>query len=837
MSVKQIAAAVSVAAALSVASTAAAAPTVTISVSGFADSNSGTCHATSSTSDRCTTLRAAIGDADGHQSASQTALITLSAGAYSLNGSVEITQGITIRGAGMGGAPSGTTIDQTDGISNVVYTSNGGTGTVALEELEITGGHYTGGYGGAINQDGDLDLDRVLVTGNTDAPAAPTGANADGNFGSGGAILEQHGTLILTASSVSGNINQGAAGTGGTSGTGGNGGWAYGGGISLANDSSLVAMNSHIDDNEAIGGAGGNSSGAGTTGGAGGYGIGGGFLMSSTGAVTLADTTVSGNKATGGVGGAGATGGAGGYAYGGGLVMNAAGTVDLTGAGMIGNTATGGVGGVGTTTDGVSDEGVGGAINSGSGGFDIHSSTLADNIAVGGASAGASGHAGYGSGGAIDMTTFLNVVNSTIAGNQANAGSAAAGGDPAGSYGGALDIGGNNVTDQLDNDTFSGNSSTGAGGALTQGGNLTYGPGAGAKLVVRDTMFVDGGATQPGKQNCELNPPTTALIDEGHNLEDDTASQCGLSTANHDVLAAAGTPVVAAALAANGGPTQTLALVPRSPALGAGGGCYDDTLAGATITVDQRGLPRPSSPTTCDIGAFEHQPIGGTLRAGITGRPALKQKLACSVTGATGDVSSPTYAWLRNGKPIAQASGATYVVAAADEGHSLSCRATVAGVYGGSLVATSPAVRAAAATPAISGFSQSHSSWVEGSAKAHLSAGKKKHKTVGTTFRFKLNVAATVTFTFNNSVTGRRSGKRCVAQTKHNGTKKKCTLTATDGKLKFSTAAGAHKLTFDGLLASGKKLAPGKHSVTLSATAAGKSAKPAKLSFAILRGR
>jgi hypothetical protein len=98
-------------------------------------------------------------------------------------------------------------------------------------------------------------------------------------------------------------------------------------------------------------------------------------------------------------------------------------------------------------------------------------------------------------------------------------------------------------------------------------------------------------------------------------------------------------------------------------------------------------------------------------------------------------------------------------------------------------------------------------------------------------------VAAAVMFTFTHSATGRRSGKGCVAQTKHNRTKKKCALTVKDGTLKFKATAGADTLTFDGLLAPGKKLALGKHTVTLSAIAAGKSARPAKLSFTVLRGR
>ena len=49
-------------------------------------------------------------------------------------------------------------------------------------------------------------------------------------------------------------------------------------------------------------------------------------------------------------------------------------------------------------------------------------------------------------------------------------------------------------------------------------------------------------------------------------------------------------------LANNGGPTDTLALLPGSPAINAGGS------VGCPAT-DQRGVPRP--PGHCDIGAFQ----------------------------------------------------------------------------------------------------------------------------------------------------------------------------------------------------------------------------------------
>jgi hypothetical protein len=55
----------------------------------------------------------------------------------------------------------------------------------------------------------------------------------------------------------------------------------------------------------------------------------------------------------------------------------------------------------------------------------------------------------------------------------------------------------------------------------------------------------------------------------------------------------------------NGGPTQTHALLTGSPAINAGNpsGCRDNL--GAPIATDQRGFPRPSNGTLCDIGAYE----------------------------------------------------------------------------------------------------------------------------------------------------------------------------------------------------------------------------------------
>jgi hypothetical protein len=58
-----------------------------------------------------------------------------------------------------------------------------------------------------------------------------------------------------------------------------------------------------------------------------------------------------------------------------------------------------------------------------------------------------------------------------------------------------------------------------------------------------------------------------------------------------------------------GGPTKTMALLPRSPAIDAGNpnACTDGQ--GRLLKTDQRGMPRPDKEESggCDIGAYERQ--------------------------------------------------------------------------------------------------------------------------------------------------------------------------------------------------------------------------------------
>jgi hypothetical protein len=92
-------------------------------------------------------------------------------------------------------------------------------------------------------------------------------------------------------------------------------------------------------------------------------------------------------------------------------------------------------------------------------------------------------------------------------------------------------------------------------------------------------------------------------MSEGYNLSSD--GTCGLigpgDMQNTDPLLGP--------LQQNGGPTQTMALLPGSPAIDAGNpsGCTDSN--SHLLKTDQRGMPRPDKEDTggCDIGAFEKQ--------------------------------------------------------------------------------------------------------------------------------------------------------------------------------------------------------------------------------------
>jgi hypothetical protein len=140
--------------------------------------------------------------------------------------------------------------------------------------------------------------------------------------------------------------------------------------------------------------------------------------------------------------------------------------------------------------------------------------------------------------------------------------------------------------------------------------------------------------------------------------------------------------------------------------------------------------------------------------------------------------------------------------------------------------------------PTLSGLGQTAKTWREGTKLAQLSAsaGKRRGKIpVGTTFSFKLDRAAQVTFKFTRKVPGRKAGKRCVAQTPKNRHKRRCSRTIAESLPVFTAHAGMNKVRFQGLISKRKKLKPGSYKLLVTASAAGKRSRTGTLSFTIVR--
>ncbi len=244
--------------------------------------------------------------------------------------------------------------------------------------------------------------------------------------------------------------------------------------------------------------------------------------------------------------------------------------------------------------------GAGGAIHN-DGDLTLTRTVLTGNFSV-------AGSAGPGRGGAIaseGTDSSLTIVDSTIANNtaQSDGGGLVSGGslslsnvtitgNHSGNLGGGLYFLASSQA-RVSNATIAGNSA-----ALTGGGVFAENA-AFIGVAPKVTSSILAGNTAAHQPDCSGN------LDSSYDLIGNGTGCFGPAN-SHNQVGTAARPIDPrlGPLAANGGPTPTLALLAGSPALNAGNPAPPGSAAGACTATDQRGARRPGS-TVCDIGAFE----------------------------------------------------------------------------------------------------------------------------------------------------------------------------------------------------------------------------------------
>ena len=416
---------------------------------------------------------------------------------------------------------------------------------VHLDGLIVADGKVTGSGGGIVNR-GSLSLDNSIVRNNSARGISiQYGKYEFIDYPSYGGGIDNSGTVLLSNSTVSGNSASGVIG--------------YGGGIS--NDGIMNVSNSNLSSNWA--------------------GDGGGISNNKSGTMNVSNSTLSSNS------------------------------VALSGSGISND----GIMNVrNSTISGNSAEFGGGGISNG-GTMSVNNSTISGNLADNG-------------GGILNGGT-MNVNNSTISGNvvpRTSFSNATIGGNPTGTGGGIF----NNDTMNVNNSTISGNSADTGGGiynayrgtvtllfstvtqnqAANGGGvyqnDVPLGPPFGlpsdpqspGSASVRHTII----AANLNSANGVNSDVSGTFKSEGYNLIGDSTGSTGFDEAIGDIVGTSDNPIDPrlAPLDFNGGTTQTIALLPDSPAIDAG----DPTMLDTDPTTDQRGFPRVSN-GRADIGAFE----------------------------------------------------------------------------------------------------------------------------------------------------------------------------------------------------------------------------------------
>ncbi|XGV96132.1 MAG: filamentous hemagglutinin N-terminal domain-containing protein [Leptolyngbya sp. BL-A-14] len=534
-----------------------------------------------------------------------TRVIHLGAGTYT-GETITIDRSLTLNGSG-----ANTTTISGNNADRVLNITTGS--TVNLDGLTITKGKVDAflGLGGGIANAGTLTLNHSILTENT--------AFDGGGLYNSGTVTVVNSALTSNAATYGGGLSNSGTATVSNSTLSSNLAFNVGGGI--VNDGTLTLDHSSLTENGAFGGGGIWNGGTATVTNialSSNWSMYGGSLLNG-GTLTLDHSTLTGNAASVysdlfHIGG---------FSFnfsGGGGIWNS-GTVTMTNSTLSGNSAR-----------------YGGGIINWRGTVTVANSTLSNNSAR------------YGDGGGIWNGGTVTVANSTLSSNSArysgggiwNSGAVTVANSTLSSNASAADGGGiyNAVGGivTVANSTLSGNSaSSGDGGGIyNQGGYIAGWPGydvQGGKVWVSNStlsgnLALEGGglynsasrAPDPGVENRTDLAGTLAVSNslitgnsadtarevanagiassEGYNLFGYSGSSgvVGMQLSPTDLVPDVGLDRILAPLASNGGPTQTHALVPGSPAINVG--------KPSLMAPDQRSAARVGR---ADIGAFEFQ--------------------------------------------------------------------------------------------------------------------------------------------------------------------------------------------------------------------------------------
>jgi hypothetical protein len=534
-------------------------------------------------------------------------------------------------------------------------------GSLTMTGCTLSGNSASVLFGGGIYNCGTLTIANCTLSRNS----------AIGSNGYGGGIHSTSGTLTINDSTLSANAALYGGGVymssgtlthctlSGNQATGGRGGGVYtdsgtttitdstleentatGGGGGIANGGTLSITNSVVSGNSSTGDPG--------------IAYGGG--ISNSGTLTITASTLSGNSAASG--GGISTGGtltvtdstlSGNAAIGGGGIFNNSGTVTIIHSTLSGNAATSG-GGIcnfnfndGTLTITASTLS-GNSASSGGGGIYINSgtTTIADSTL--------SGNSATKQGGGIEhYYSSLTITNSTLSANSTSG------------YGGGIYDQWGNLT--LTNSTVSANSASGYGGGIYGGGALTNSIVAGNAAGYSNDL---SGAF--GVSYCLIQDTTDVWIAPEVNL--------------------LGQPALLGPLGYYGGPTQTLPLLPGSPAIDAGG----NDLIPTGVVHDQRGQGYLRIVNgTVDIGAFE---VGSSsfVLAPASGVYSGTTTLSAALTVDSVPIPGQTITFSTAGQTLGTATTNSQGVATLSDvslaGFDAGVRETGAAIGSGSIIAT-----------------------------------------------------------------------------------------------------------------------------------------------------